>query len=173
MNINIFFIFISSALLMILLLFKPMDIKEQKYQDVPVFNIAFFTIYELSTSGLTTFISGSEATRYTDRYTIKDMDYTDNSKTYLANMKADRGIFKDDIVNLTGDVVYFREDGLTFQTQEATYNTKTSIAKANLGFILTRDKNRATGTHLVYNNLLNTINAKKIKVTYQLPKSKK
>lgn len=158
---------------MILFVFKPLNIKQQKHDDVPVFNIASFTIYELDTKGLQTFISGSKATRYTDRYTIKDVDYTDNSEDYLANMKANRGIFKDEIVNLTGDVVYFREDGLTFETQEATYNKKTSITKTKADFVLFRDKNKATGTQLVYNNLLNTVEAKKIKVTYQLQKSEK
>jgi len=173
MNINLFFLFISSILLMILFLFEPMDIKKQEHKDVPMFNIASFTIYELDTKGLNTFISGSKATRYTDRYTIKDMDYTDNSQTYLANMKSNYGVFKDDIVDLIGDVVYFREDGLTFETKKATYNKKTTIAKSKSNFVLYQNKNKVTGTNLVYNNTSNLVSAKNIKIKYQLQEGKK
>jgi len=170
MNINIFFLLIASILLMILFLFKPLDIKQQKFGDVPLFNISVFTLYELNTKGLVTFINGSQATRYSDRDIIKDMDYTDNSKNFLVNMKADKGTVRDDDVHLVGDVVYYREDGLTFQTQEATYNKETSIAKADGKFVLNRNKNKITGTHLRYNNLQNTINSKNITVVYQLQK---
>jgi LPS export ABC transporter protein LptC len=173
MNINLFFFLILSVLVMILFLFKPLNIKQQEFKDVPLFNISSFTVYELNNKGLITFINGSQATRYSDRYTINDIDYTDNSKKFLANMKADYGVFKDKIVDLKGDVVYFREDGLTFETKEATYNKEASIARADSDFILFRDKNKATGTNLVYSNLDNKIDAKNIKITYQIQKSQK
>jgi len=173
MNINIFFILVLFVLTMILFLFKPLNIKQKEFKNIPLFNISSFTIYELDTKGLTSFISGSKATRYEDRYTIQDMDYTDNSKDYLANMKANSGIYKDEIINLIGDVVYFREDGLTFETQAASYNQSSSVAKAKGKYVLYRDKNRVVGTNLRYNNLKNIVNSDNITAVYQIKKRNK
>jgi len=156
---------------MILFLFKPLDIKQREFKNVPLFNISYFTMYELSTDGLTTIINGSQATRYSNRDVIKDMDYTDNTQKNLVNMKAAKGVVKDTVIRLIGDVLYFREDGLSFQIQEATYDKKSSIAKADGKFILYNSNNKVTGTHLRYNNLKNTVNSKNITVIYQLEKS--
>ncbi|MCF6310614.1 MAG: LPS export ABC transporter periplasmic protein LptC [Sulfurimonas sp.] len=173
MNINIFFSLVSLALLMILTLFKPMDIKEDDFSDVPLFNISIFTMYELDEKGLTSLMSGTEGTRYSDRYSVKLMDYTDNSQEYIANMKSNSGIYKGDNVYLEGDVVYFREDGLTFETQKVVYNKKTAIARADGNYVLYRNNNKVTGNKLKYNNSLNRVQSKNVVAIYQLKESKK
>jgi len=173
MNINIFFILISLALLMILMLFKPLEIKEQKLTDVPLFNISSFTMYELNKEGLTSLMSGTEGIRYKDRYKVEFMDYTDNSKEYIANMKANSGIYKNDTVYLDGDVVYFREDGLTFETQKVIYNKKTTIARADGDYVLYRNGSKVVGEKLKYNNSLNRVQSKNVVVKYQLEESKR
>jgi len=109
---------------MIFFLFKPLNIKEQNFTDIPLFELETFILYELNTQGLATLMIGTEGIRYANRYQIKDIDYTDNSKQYIANMKAKHSIYQDEIVHLNGDVVYSREDGLVFTTQEIEYNKK-------------------------------------------------
>lgn len=173
MNINIFFTLVSLALLMILMLFKPMDIKENNFTDVALFNISIFTMYELDERGLTSLMSGTEGIRYSDRYSVKLMDYTDNSQEYIANMKSNSGIYKGDNVYLEGDVVYFREDGLTFETQKVVYNKKTAIARADGNYVLYRNNNKVTGNKLKYNNSLNRVQSKNVVARYQLKESKK
>lgn len=168
MNLNIFFIIISSGLLMIYFLFKPLIIKEQKFTDVALFNIFSFTMYELNNKGLITLMSGTEAIRYSNRYTVKQIDYTDNSKNYIANMKSNNGIYKNEIVTLDGDVIYYREDGLTFETQKAVYNKKTSIAQADGKYILYQNSDRVVGVQLKYNNLLKQVSSKDVTAKYQL-----
>jgi tetratricopeptide (TPR) repeat protein len=86
-----------------------MDIKQQSFDDVPMFQIFSFKMYELNENGLMSLMIGTNGTRYADRYTVKLIDYTDYSKDYVVNMKANSGIYKDDTVYLDGDVVYFRE----------------------------------------------------------------
>jgi len=172
-NINIFFTLVSSVLLMILFLFKPLDIKQRAFSDVPLFNVSLFTAYELNDKRLITQMSGTEGTRYSNRFTVNNMDYTDNSRKYLSNMKADKGLSKGEMVYLNGDVIYFREDGLTFETNKANYNKKTSVAKTNSTFVLHRNNDVARGTNLVYNNQKNTIRFKNVNVTYQISKGKK
>ena len=173
MNINLFFVLVSLTLLMILMLFKPLDIQQQKFKDVPLFNISSFTVYELNKEGLTSLMSGTEGTRYANRYTVEFMDYTDNSKEYIANMKSNSGIYKNDIVYLNGDVVYFREDGLTFETQKVIYNKKTTIARADGKYVLYRNNNKVIGNKLIYNNSKNRVKSKNIVATYQLQEDKK
>lgn len=153
---------------MILLLFKPLNFKQQTFVDVPLFSLTSFTMYELNAKGLITLMSGDEAVRYADRYTVKLIDYTDNSQEYIANMKANNGIYKDEIVYLDGDVVYYREDGLTFETQKAVYNKKTSIAQADGSYVIYMDKNRVIGKELKYNNSLEKVSSKDVTAKYQL-----
>ncbi len=171
MNINYFFLFISFCLIMILFLFKPLEIKQQPFTEVPLFSISFFTMYELNSKKLITLMNGDKATRYSNRYTVEKMDYTDNSKKYIANMKSNSGIYKDDIVYLDGDVAYFRQDGLTFETQNAVYNKKTSVATADKDFVIYRDTNKVTGKELMYNNSLEKIKAKDVKAVYKFKES--
>lgn len=173
MNINYFFLVVFACLLMIFLLFKPIEISQQKFSDVPLFNISSFTMYELNSKGLITLMNGDKATRYADRYTIEKMNYTDNSKEYLANMKSNSGTYKDDTVYLEGDIVYAREDGLAFKTQKATYNKKTTIATVDGDYLLYKGSNIVNGKDLKYNNSLERVESKDVVVNYQLEERKK
>jgi LPS export ABC transporter protein LptC len=167
---NIFFIFISSILLSILFLFNPSEFQEKDHTDIALFNIYTFTMYEFDKNGLLTIINGEDGTRYKDRYEIKDINYTDNSQKFSADMKANHGTYKNEVVNLDGDVVYIREDGFTFESQEAVYNTKTSIAKVDQDFVLYQDKNNVEGSSLVYNNKLNKTEFSNVIAKYQINK---
>ncbi len=169
-NINLFFIGIWILLLVIFIGFKPLDIKQQDFVDVPLFKLTAFTLHELDEDGLVTLMKGIKATRYSDRYEVANIDYTDSSKKYIANMRADSGLYvdKDEIINLKGNVFYNREDGLVFETDEATYNKKTSIAKTDKNYILYRGLDRVIGTSLKYDNGLNRVKSKNVIVKYQL-----
>ncbi|MDD5156950.1 LPS export ABC transporter periplasmic protein LptC [Sulfurimonas sp.] len=173
MNINIFFVLVASILLAIFAMFKPIYIKQREFVDVPVFDISNFLMYELNVNGLKTFIKGDKATKYADRDTVENIDYTDNSKKYMINIKAKNGIYKDKVVYLDGDVVFFREDGLTFETQKAVYDKITTIARADGDYLIHRAKNSVVGRELKYNNQLNSVSAKDISAIFQLKESKK
>lgn len=173
MNINLFFAIASAVLLIIFFAFKPLNMKQQKFKDVPLFSITSFTMHEFNQEGLITLMSGTKAIRYKNRYTIDNMDYTDNSKEYIANMKANHGVYKNEIVDLKGDVVYFREDGLTFETQHAVYNKKTTVARADGDYVMYRGDNRVTGNKLYYNNTNERVKSKNVIVKYQIKESKK
>lgn len=173
MNINYFFLFFFFTLAMILLVFKPMEVKQRVSSEVPLFTISAFTMHEIDKKGLTTYMNGQKATRYTDRYAVERMDYTDNSREFIANMKSDSGIYKDEIVYLEGNIVYIREDGITFKTQKATYDKKTTVARADEKYILYKGNNTIEGRGLIYDSSLETIRSNNIKAVYQLQESKK
>lgn len=153
-------------------MFKPLNIKRHSSEEVPLFSISSFTMHEINTKGLVTLMNGERATKYSNRYVVEKMDYTDNSKKYIANMRSNSGVYKDDIVFLIGDIKYIREDGLTFETQLAAYDKNSNIALAEGEYILYRGKNIVTGQELKYNNSLETIESKNVKATYQLQESK-
>ena len=158
--------------MMIYVFFKPLNIKQQTFKDIPVFEISSFTLYEIDNSSLATFMKGDNAIKYSDRYLISNINYTDNSEKYLANMSANQAIYKDDLISLDGDVMYDREDGLAFKSQMLTYNKKTNITKTDKSFKLYQAQNSITGTSLRYNNVLNNAQANNVIVKYQLGESK-
>jgi len=163
-----FFAIIFSALIAIFFLFKPMDIKKQEFVDVPLFELKSFTLHELNRVGLQTLMTGDNAIRYSDRYSVLNIDYTDNSKEYIANMRAREGLYKDEVIELENDVVYSREDGLTFETSKAIYNKKTNIAIADADYVSYRGENVVNGSFVKYNNSLNRVESKNVTATYQL-----
>jgi len=167
-NINILFGIIITGLILIFVGFKPLNFKQQNFGDVPLFEIQSFVVYELNQLGLDTMILGSDAIRYSNRYTVKNINYTDNSKDFIVNIKANDGIYKNNIVQVHGNVVYTREDGLTFKTEKAIYNKTTSVAKTDTPYILFQGQNRVTGSSIIYNSKLNTIQSSEIVAKYQL-----
>lgn len=170
MNINAFFVLITIGLIMIYVGFKPQYVEQQDLVDVPLFELDSFVLHELNQERLITIMKGSETKRYSDRYSVTDIDYTDNSKELLANIKANIGLYRDrvDIVDLTGDVIYNREDGLVFESDEAIYNKKTAIAKTQKDYIMYRDENIVIGTSLVYDNANGKIKSKNVVAKYQI-----
>ena len=117
-------------------------------------------------------MTGSTATRYSNRYKVDNINYTDNRDAYVANMKADRGVYKNDIVTLNGNVEYKRDDGLTFETQKATYNKKSSDIISKVGYVAYLNDSIVRGTYIKYNNKKDIIFSKNVVAKIQLQESK-
>jgi len=157
--------------MLIYVLFEPLKVKEQQFVDVPLLKIDNFVMYELDKTGLQTLMSGTKALRYSNRYIVNDIDFTDNSQLHISNMLAKKGIYKNDIVDLVGDVVYTRDDGLIFKSPTLTYNTKSSIAQTQSKFVAHKGKNSMNGSSFVYDSLKETMKSKNVAVKYQLKES--
>jgi hypothetical protein len=147
--------------------------KQKVFLDVPLFEIKSFQLYELNQKGLETYMVGKEATRYTNRYEVLNIDYTDNSKEYIANMRSDFGLYKGNTVDLDGNVIYTRTDGFTFESQHVMYNKKTSIAVSDNEYISHIGQNKIIGSFVKYNNNKNILDSKDITATYILNEGKK
>jgi LPS export ABC transporter protein LptC len=172
MTINHFFLAIAGGLSMIFFLFEPMEIKQNKQEDIPLFEIENFLLHELQPSGLVTLMKGEEATKFATRYEVKKIDYTDNEKKVKANMRANFGVYQNEIVKLSGDILYSREDGFRFATQSASYNRKTSLAKTQDPYVAYMGLNRVQGEGLTYNNVKQKAFSKKVDALYYLQESK-
>ena len=172
MNINYFLVFISFGLSLIYFLFEPMDIKEQNSKEVPLFSLDAFTLHELDTSGMTALMKGNEAQRFSNRYDVKNIDYTDNSKEFAANMKAKHGLYKKEIVYLDGDVFFTRADGLRYFSQKAVYNKKTKVATSKTDYIAMMGKNQVDGSSIIINNKQKKIYSKNVYAIYKIKENK-
>ena len=157
---------------MIFLFFKPLDIKKQEFIDVPFFSIDTFTMYEINTEGLQTIMIGEEALRYSDRYTVENIDFTDISRDFISHMKADKGLYKGDIVDLKGNVFYSREDGLAFESPTLLYNTKTAIVTTDDNFVAHQGVSTMDGHTLKYDSNLNKMYSKNVLIKYKLKERK-
>ncbi len=135
---------------------------------MPLFEFSTFINYEINKVGLDTIMIGTKAIRYADRYTVDDVNFTDNTKKYIANMKADTGVYKQDILTLKGNVVYTREDGLILETSKAIYNKTNSVTTIDNDYVLYKGNNKVIGSSAKYNGVLNTIESKNVTAKYQI-----
>nr|WP_295005912.1 LPS export ABC transporter periplasmic protein LptC [Sulfurimonas sp.] len=167
-----FFGFILSSLVIIFVLFKPLDVKKQEFIDVPIFEITSFNMYELNNKGLQGLMIGNSALRYSDRYEVTNIDYTENTKMNISNMKAKRGLYQGETVSLFGNVNYVRADGLTFESQKMIYDKHTSQLSSTTPFLAYKEGNSIKGDSMKYNKKRKFIESQNVKVTYQLQESK-
>jgi len=172
MNINGLLILILICLSMIYFLFEPMKIKKINTKEVPLFSLGVFTLYELDRFGLTTLMKGTQASRYSDRYDVKNIDYTDNAKEFSSNMKAKHGLYKNEIVYLDGDVYFTRKDGLKYFSQKAVYNKKTDISISEVDYVANMGLNQVWGSYLRYDTKKEKIKAKNIYAIYEIKETK-
>lgn len=168
MSINVFFLGLVAILVAIFFGFQPLNITQKDFGEIPVFELDDFKLIELNSKGLTTVMDGTEGVRYTNRYLVYNIDYTDNTKEYLANMTADQGLYKGNIIKLDGNIAYKRKDGLIFKTQEATYDKKTNTVTSPLTYTSKIGKHEARGSNIQYNNALGIVKSKNITMNYKL-----
>jgi hypothetical protein len=152
----------------IYIFFKPLNIVQKQHGEIPLLELSPFTLYELDTTGLRTIMQGSSGLRYKNRYIVNDINYIDNSRKYLASMQSKKGIYKNDIITLTKDVHYVREDGISFDTQKLIYNKTKAIATSNVGYVAHKDKDTFKGSYIRYNNKKNYIFSKNVTAKIQL-----
>ena len=168
MNINLFFITIIAGLSGIFFLFKPLDIKQKTFGEIPMLELEKFKLTELTTEGLSSILNGEIGTKYTDRYIMSNLDYIDNAGNKISNLKSDKGLYKGEVLDLNDNVRYTREDGLTFITQKAIYNKKTNIVISSTDYVSTFNENKVIGTYLEYNTATTIAKSKNITANYKL-----
>ena len=173
MNINFFFIAVSFGLLMIFVFFKPLDIKKREFDDVPIFEVNLFSVYELNRDGLNDVVIGDRGIRYEDRYRFFNINYTDKTKEHISNIKSDNGLYKGDVFVFDGNVSYVRDDGLNFKTQKVRYNKKTTVVSTDTDFVAYIGENRVVGTSLVYDKTSKKLRSKDVRAIYQIAEEKK
>lgn len=173
MSANYFFIFIGLVLLLVLTYFRPMQIQTEITEEVAQLELLDFTLHELDQQGLRNVLSGSKGNRFVDRYVIEDVNYTDNTKLYVENMRSDTGVYKGNVVTLEGNVRYHRQDGIYFNSDKATFDQNHSVARTQGPFVLTKEADSVRGENLFYNSDSGKIKAQNVTGVYMINEKEK
>ena len=151
LNANHFFIAVALILSSVLFFFQPMQIEESAKGEIAQLEMRNFTLYELGVDGLKDIMIGRDGLRFEDRIEIRDIDYTDSTRSLQNNLQADFGLYDNkELITLEGNVRYYREDGMKFRTEKALVHQKKETITAVGPFTLEKGTERAVGTNLFY-----------------------
>lgn len=148
--------------------FKPSYTQNQNGDEIPKIELESFIVYEVGSHGIEHFFEGEKGKRFNDRYEVSSAKFSNNSKQLLESIRADDARYKDNVIALTGNVHYVREDGLEFRSNEGTYDENHSLIRTQGPFVITQNHNRIDGTKLLYNTVLDTVSANSVRGSYQL-----
>ncbi|WP_345978190.1 hypothetical protein [Sulfurimonas sp. HSL3-7] len=166
---NYFFITVAFVLAAILYFFKPMEIEERIDKEVAQLELLNFTLYELGVDGLKDIMIGRHGLRFDDRIEIRDIDYTDSTRSLQNNIQADFGRYNNrEIITLEGNVRYYREDGLNFNSDRAVIHQKDETIDAAGPFTLHKNSESAVGTDLFYDRKNGLSKAKNVTGIFEL-----
>ena len=139
---------------------KPyrLDIKSAK--DMPEVVFKDFVTYEINKNGLETKLFGQIGKKYRDRLEIEGIKYY-GYKEPKEELKAKKGVYKNDIIYLYGKIFYKTKD-ISFFSEQAEYDTQKEIIKSKPRFSLFTNSAEVVGTDLIYYRNKGKILAKNI-----------
>ena len=168
---NHFFITVALLLSAILYFFKPIHVEETVTGEVAQLELHNFTLYELGVDGLKDIMIGRDGLRFDDRIEVKDIDYTDSSRSFRNNIQADFGLYDNkELITLEGNVRYYREDGMKFRSDKAVIDQKKETIDVAGPFTLETLSEKAVGTNLFYDSKNGLSEAKNVTAMFDLAK---
>ena len=145
-----------------------MDFEKYDTNDTAMLELKNFKLYDIGLEGLEMMMQGSFGKRYSNRYEIHDVNYTNHSVQEQQNMAASLAIYQDKILYLDGNVIYEKGKSFMFTSDEARYDENTKSAYTTGKFELKNSDGTFQGHELQYNSETNQIRAKAITATYHL-----
>ncbi len=168
MKLTHFFVFLLLFSASLFIFLKPYDYTRDKDGKVAQLEIEDFSLYEIDTTGVTSVVSGTAGRQYTTHYEVENAHYIVNENQLGEHLYADRGKFEKETVYLDDNVRYFREDGLSFESDHAVYDTKKEHLYIPEKFIMTQNENIIYGSELHYDVKTGQTNAQTIDANYYL-----
>ena len=168
MSINLFFVLILGLLVGMFAYFKPAYTSYGTGEEIPAIELQTFTLYEISRQGIDHVLTGEDGKMFDDRYEISSAIFSDNTKKLAQTVKAQKAVYRNDVVDLSGNVRYERADGLRFFSKEGKYDTNLSVVSTKGAFEIIQNRHRVEGTKLYYNTARDTVSADSVSGVYQL-----
>ena len=165
LNANYFYLLTGLVLLGVYVGFKPMELPEDLTHkgEVAELELSHFTMYKVDKTGLQNIMIGKKGFQYKNRLEIKDINYTDSTKKFRSNLKADFGTYdKVDLITLQGNVRYYREDGVRFNSKQARLKQKEETIYVDGRFKLHKFADNVVGDHLFYDTKHGVSRAKNV-----------
>lgn len=172
MRITHFFVILFLFAASLLIFLEPQEYLKSAETKIAQLEIEDFSIYEISKEGVQSVVSGTIGRQYTTYYEVENVHYIENKNQVGEHIYADQGKFEKEIAYLDENVRYFREDGLSFESDHARYNTKKELLYVAEKFILTQNENIIYGKELNYNVKTGAIAAKEIDANYYVEDKK-
>ena len=166
MRITHFFVLLLLFSVSIFVLLKPQSYAQNTDNNVPRLEIEDFTLYEINTQGVQSVVSGTLGRQYTSHYEVENSHYIQNKNQLGEHLYADKGVFDKDTAYLNDNVRYFREDGLSFESDHAIYDTKKEFLYVPASFVLTQNENIIYGKELHYYSQAGDMQAQDINANY-------
>ncbi len=173
MTIHSFLLLVTALLAGIYLFFRPMEVERPDDRELAQLDLRAFTVYELDKNGLIRMMYGDNGQRYKDRYEVRDISYTDSSNALTQDMTADYGTYRDEEMELKGNVIIRRSDATDVMSEFVSYDKSKNIVRSDGPFVMLRPDTRIDGEGLVYNMAEGHATAKKMTVNYTIPEQGK
>jgi LPS export ABC transporter protein LptC len=173
MKVTHFFIIMLGFSLSLFIFLRPEQLAKPSGEVLPQLEIEDFTLYEMDETGVTSVVSGSDAKQYVSHYEVENAHYIENKNKLGEHLYADHARFEKDIAYLNDNVRYFREDGLSFESDKAIYNTNKENLYVPGSFVLTQNENVVYGKELYYNSITGKMKANEIDANYYIIEDKK
>jgi len=172
MKLTHFFLLLFLFSIALLVFLKPQSYANISEKNVPQLEIEDFTLYEINTNGVQSVVSGTIGWQYETHYEVQKAHFVQNKNKLGEHIYADKGVFEKDTAYLDDNVRYFRDDGLSFESDHAVYNTKQEQLNVPEKFVLTQNKNVIYGSDLHYNSQTGWMRANKIDANYFIEEKK-
>ncbi len=172
MRLTHFFILLLILSFSLFVLLKPQDYNKASDSDLPQLEIEDFTLYKLDEKGVRSVVSGTIGRQYLSYYEVQNAHYIENKNRLGQHLYSDKGKFEKDIAYLDDNVRYFREDGLSFESDHAVYDTKKELLYVPEKFILTQNENIVYGSELHYDAITGEVLAQDVDANYYMEETK-
>ncbi len=104
--------------------------------------------YDITYNGIIGKLQAKSAKKFKNKYVLYDINSSKNDNEQL---RADKGVLKNDILNLFGNVFYKNNlDDRTLSSNTVIYNIKKDILSSKTPFRSTYDKSIMTGSSFIY-----------------------
>ena len=147
-----------------LLDFRPAD---PKIAQVEMYDVQD---HEISVDGVVSITNAKQAIRFANRDELYGVDALLRRDGFINSLRADKGILKNNVVYLEGDVRYVRNDGITFESTAVEYHRNKDILKGNVPFVLSDTYNKTLGNSFIYRIKEGLIEANNIHATLETEK---
>ncbi len=170
-TINTFFLLVSLLLIAIFFLFKPMDIETYDNNDTAMLELKNFQLYDIGSEGLRMMLQGEFGKRYAERYEVYAINYTSHVDHNEQNIAAQAAVYQDNILYLSGNIVYQKGMDFMFRSNEAQYDENRHMATTMGMFELKTGEGIFKGHALEYHTEADIVRAKTVSALYDLSKA--
>ncbi len=153
MGIRFFLVFLTFFIVASIFLFYQ-KVKTLNFgvdtKDTPLMVLKDSKIYDITYDGILAYLQSREAKRYIDRYELYKLYSNKKDKNVTQKLWADKGVLKNNILKLRGNVVYKDTNEQTLKSQTVTYNLKKDILSSNTFFEANYKESNVTGSSFIY-----------------------